>query len=97
MRQAARLSTQIGKASLSSAELERRSQANFIYHNMIKRFLRFILKTKNYARLSGVIFFAIGLFGFAFRSGSSLPDKYLILFLILGFWGVLSGFWDRGQ
>jgi len=64
---------------------------------MIKRFLQFLLKTKNYARLSGVIFFAIGLLGFAFRSSSSLPDSYLVMFLCLGFWGVLSGLWDRSN
>jgi hypothetical protein len=54
-------------------------------------------QTKNYARIVGVILFLIGLFGFAFRSDNSLPDKYLVGALILGFWGIVSGLWDSGR
>ena len=44
----------------------------------------------------GVILFAIGLLGFAFRSDDSLPDKYLVGALVLGFWGIVSGLLDGG-
>lgn len=58
--------------------------------------LPFLMQTKNYARIVGVILFAIGLLGFAFRSSNSLPDAYLVGALILGFWGILSGIADGG-
>ena len=62
-------------------------------------FLQFILpilgKTKNYARIVGVILFAIGLLGFAFRTDNSLPDLYLVGAIILGFWGIISGLLDQ--
>ena len=54
-------------------------------------------QTKNYARIVGVILFAIGLLGFAFRSGDSLPDVYLGGALLLGFWGIVSGLWDSSS
>ena len=44
----------------------------------------------------GVILFAIGLIGFAFRSDGSLPDLYLGGALVLGFWGIVCGLWDSG-
>lgn len=56
----------------------------------------FLNQPRNYARVVGVILFAIGLIGFAFRSDSSLPDIYLGGALLLGFWGIVSGLWDGG-
>lgn len=52
-----------------------------------------ILKSnRNYARIVGIILFAIGLLGFAFRSSTSLPTLYLLAALVLGFWGILVSF-----
>ena len=47
--------------------------------------------TKNYARITGAVLFAIGLLGFIFKSNNSLPDYYLLLFVLIGFWGILVG------
>ncbi len=55
----------------------------------IQAIIRYLRKTKNYARITGIVFFAIGLLGFVFKSSSSLPDIYLLLFLVVGFWGIL--------
>jgi hypothetical protein len=52
-------------------------------------------QTKNYTRIVGVILFAIGLIGFAFRSDNSLPDLYLGGALVLGFWGIISGLYSN--
>lgn len=41
--------------------------------------------------VTGAIFFVIGLLGFIFKSNSSLPDYYLLLFVVVGFWGILVG------
>jgi len=52
-----------------------------------------ILKSqRNYTLIVGVILFAVGLLGFAFRSSSSLPTLYLLACLALGFWGILVSF-----
>ncbi len=64
---------------------------------MKTQILSFLSKSKNYAIFTGVIFFAIGLLGFIFKSNNSLPDYYLLLFIVLGFWGILVGLRDRGQ
>jgi hypothetical protein len=57
------------------------------------KYLASILKShRNYARIVGVILFAVGLLGFAFRSSSSLPTIYLLACLVLGFWGILVSF-----
>ena len=63
---------------------------------ILQQGLPVLRQTKNYARIVGVILFAIGLFGFAFRSDDSLPDKYLVGALVLGFWGIVSGVLDGG-
>jgi hypothetical protein len=47
---------------------------------------------KIYSAIVGLILFVIGIWGFAFRTDSGLPDRFLILFLVLGFWGILNGF-----
>lgn len=49
-----------------------------------------LLKTKSYARIAGIVLFGIGLLGFAFKSDQSLPDLYLLFFLLLGFWGIIA-------
>ena len=59
---------------------------------MLSRIFRWLRNPKAYARLSGVILFLLGLTGYAFRSANSLPDIYLIGFLILGFWGIIVSF-----
>ncbi len=54
------------------------------------RYLFTLLKSqRTYALVVGVILFAVGLLGFAFRSSDSLPTLYLLACLVLGFWGVL--------
>ena len=58
-------------------------------------FLSFVRRTKNYARSVGVLLFLLGLFGFAFRTDTSLPDSYLVAALVLGFWGILVGIADQ--
>lgn len=63
---------------------------NFLF----KTLLPILRQTKNYTRIVGVILFAIGLLGFAFRSDNSLPDMYLVGALILGFWGIVIGLWE---
>ena len=65
--------------------------------NILQKVLPVLRQTKNYARIVGVILFAMGLIGFAFRSDSSLPDKYLVGALVLGFWGIVSGLLDGEQ
>ena len=44
---------------------------------------------RTYCLTVGIILFLIGFLGFAFRSFFDLPDKYLLLSLVLGFWGLL--------
>lgn len=46
---------------------------------------------KNYALITGILLFALGFFGFAFRGSFNLPDIYLLASLVLGFWGILVG------
>ena len=45
---------------------------------------------RTFALLAGIILFAIGFFGFAFRSAFELSDKYLLLSLVMGFWGLVA-------
>ncbi len=47
---------------------------------------------KTYALVSGLILFVLGVIGFAFRNSFDIPDKYLILNLILGLWGIVAAF-----
>ncbi len=51
--------------------------------------------TKNYAIITGGLLFLLGLFGFAFREHFNLADKYLLLALLVGFWGVVLGFHEK--
>jgi hypothetical protein len=46
---------------------------------------------KTYALISGMILFVIGVYGFAFRGQTPLPDGFLVLDILLGFWGILVG------
>ena len=43
---------------------------------------------KIYALVSGIILFLVGIIGFAFGS-LNIPDGYLLLSLVLGFWGIV--------
>ena len=38
-----------------------------------------------------IALFAFGFFGFAFRESFNVPDYYLFISLILGFWGIVVG------
>ncbi len=51
--------------------------------------------TKTYTQVVGILLFAIGILGFAFPNAIQLPDVYLLLFLVLGFWGVLISVYHR--
>jgi len=51
---------------------------------------------KNYSLITGVILFALGFFGFAFRN-FDLADRYLVLSLVLGFWGIVVGMTKKNQ
>lgn len=55
-------------------------------------FMTILKSSANYSRIVGVILFAVGLLGFAFRSSGSLPTFYLLGAMVLGFWGVLVSF-----
>ncbi|HYV33999.1 MAG TPA: hypothetical protein VE973_04090 [Candidatus Limnocylindria bacterium] len=44
-----------------------------------------------YTLFTGIVLFLLGFLGFAFRHKIDLPDGYLLLSLILGFWGILIG------
>ncbi len=44
---------------------------------------------RNYALTVGIILFALGFFGFVFRSYFKVGDHYLFFSLVLGFWGIL--------
>jgi hypothetical protein len=62
---------------------------------MSQKIFAILRRTKNYARITGVILFLVGLLGFAFRSSNSLPDLYLLACIILGFWGIMTSFLDH--
>jgi len=51
---------------------------------------------KNYALITGVLLFALGFFGFAFRGTFNVPDVYLFCGLVLGFWGIVVGLPKKG-
>lgn len=44
---------------------------------------------KSYTLVTGLVLFGLGLFGFAFRSNFNVPDSYLFVSLVLGFWGLV--------
>jgi hypothetical protein len=46
---------------------------------------------RSYALTTGIILFALGFFGFAFAGTFNVPDSYLVVSLILGFWGIVVG------
>lgn len=48
-----------------------------------------LLKLKTYTLVSAGLLFSIGLYGFAFRGLTNLPDFYLFISLVLGFWGLI--------
>jgi hypothetical protein len=46
---------------------------------------------KSYSLVTGIILFALGVLGFAFRSSFIIPDVYLLASLVLGGWGIAVG------
>ncbi len=58
----------------------------------MNRIFRSLRNPRVYARITGVVLFLLGLMGYAFRSANSLPDVYLLGFLLLGFWGIIVSF-----
>jgi hypothetical protein len=50
---------------------------------------------KTYTQIVGTLLFLLGILGFAFPSAVQLPDVYLLLFLALGFWGVLVSVYQK--
>ncbi len=56
----------------------------------------FLNSHRSYALVTGSVLFLFGVVGFAFRQSFDLADKYLVLSLILGFWGVVVGFRSHG-
>jgi hypothetical protein len=58
---------------------------------MKSRLIRFFIQSKNYALAVGIICFAIGMFGFIFKSSNSISSPVLLLLIIFGVWGVLVG------
>lgn len=55
------------------------------------KFMKF-WSPRTYTTSVGLLLFAVGVFGFAFRSMSRLPDIYMFTALVLGFWGLLVSF-----
>ena len=52
---------------------------------------------RSYTLITGLILFLIGFLGFAFRNMFNLSDKYLLLSLVLGFWGLVVFANSRGK
>lgn len=50
------------------------------------------LSPKTFALTVGLLLFLFGVFGFAFKTTFDVADKYLLISIILGFWGVGSAF-----
>ena len=50
---------------------------------------------RTYSLLAGLLLFALGFFGFAFRNNFDAPDSYLLGALVLGFWGIVVGAGNR--
>lgn len=42
-----------------------------------------------YSLFTGVVLFCFGFFGFAFKNSFDISAKYLIISLMLGFWGIV--------
>jgi hypothetical protein len=58
---------------------------------MKSKIIKFFGQSKNYALVIGIICFAIGIFGFVFKSENSISSPLLLLFIVLGIWGILVG------
>ncbi len=54
--------------------------------------MKWIFHKKIYALVCGFLLFAFGVVGFAFRGSFDIGGQYLILSLLLGFWGLLVAF-----
>ena len=52
--------------------------------------------TKYYSLITGAILFLLGFLGFAFRD-INMPDAYLLLSLVLGFWGIAVGIGKKSK
>lgn len=50
-----------------------------------------LYSAKIYALTSGGLLFGLGLLGFAFRPNFDLPVPYLLMGLVVGFWGIVVG------
>jgi len=50
---------------------------------------------RSYSLVTGVILFALGFFGFAFPESFGIPYGYLLLSLVLGFWGIVVGIGNK--
>jgi hypothetical protein len=48
-----------------------------------------LLSTRFYTFTLGLLLFAIGIYGFAFRGLNALPDYLLLFGTIFGFWGLV--------
>ncbi len=48
-----------------------------------------LASTKYYSLITGIILFLFGFFGFAFRNNFQVSGKYLLISLVLGFWGIV--------
>ena len=46
---------------------------------------------KSYALITGIVLFAFGILGFAFRNSFGISDVYLLGSLVLGGWGIWVG------
>lgn len=48
-----------------------------------------MMNSRIYALVCGGLLFIIGIYGFAFRGSTRIPDLLLVLCLVLGFWGLV--------
>lgn len=60
----------------------------------MSKIAKFLKHSKNYALLVGAGLFLLGFLGFIFKSSSAIPNAYLLLAIIIGFWGILVGLSD---
>ena len=52
---------------------------------------------KFYTLFIGVVMFLFGFLGFAFNGVFNLPDSYLFVSLVLGFWGIVVWLNNRSK
>ena len=50
---------------------------------------------KTYALATGIVLFCLGIFGFAFKQNLNIGDGYLLISLILGFWGIIAAIYNN--